>query len=103
MTQNQSWTEFDTALRIKLQQSEESSRYGNEQKEQSLDDRYTDLTSCVYETIQEVVPERKWLKKNGRVVSQETKALFESRAREYQKAKSTAEERKAWNRKIQNA
>ena len=50
-----------------------------------------------------LVPERKWLKKNGRVVSQETKALFESRAKDYQKAKPTAEKRKAWNRKIQNA
>ena len=55
------------------------------------------------ETIDELVPEKKWLKKNGRVVSQETKALFERRAKEYQKHKPTAERRKAWNKKIQIA
>ena len=103
MTENQSWSEFDTALRIKLQQAEEPSRYDNEPEKTDMANRYANLTSCVYETIQEIVPERKWLKKNGRVVSQDTKALFESRAKEYQKEKPTAAKRKAWNKKIQIA
>ena len=47
--------------------------------------------------------EHKWLKKNGRVVSQGTNALFEDRAKEYRKEKPTAEKRKAWNKRIQNA
>ena len=36
-------------------------------------------------------------------MSQETKALFERRAKEYQKQKPTAERRKSWNKKIQIA
>ena len=41
--------------------------------------------------------------KNGRVVTEETKVLFEQRAKEYQKKKSTTERRKTWNKKIQTA
>ena len=83
LTENQSWPEFDTALRIKLQKEEEPRRYEKEPDNEALDNRYSRFTSCVYETIQEIVPERKWLKKNDRVVSQGTKALFEDRAKEY--------------------
>ena len=50
---------------------------------------YANLTECVYATIKEIVPEKKWLKKNGRVVSEATKALFEARAKEYKRAKPT--------------
>ena len=86
-----------------MQQSAETRRYGNVPEKEDLANRYSKLTSCVYETIQEIVSERKWLKKNGRVVSQETKALFERRAKEFQKQKPTATQRKAWNKRIQCA
>ena len=58
---------------------------------------FANITECVYETIKEIVPEKKWLKKNGRVVSQATKQLFERRANEYKRSKPTREQRKAWN------
>ena len=69
----------------------------------TLAERYSHLTACVYATIKEVVPEKKWIKKNGRVVSKETKELFEKRAREFQKKKPTASRRKQWNKKIRVA
>ena len=53
------------------------------------------MTKYVYETIKAVVPEKKWIKKNGRVVSEETKQLFEKRQQEYQKQKPDAARRKA--------
>ena len=59
MTENQSWSEFDTALRIKLQQAEEPKRYDTETEKEVMTNKYANLTSCVYETIQKVVPERK--------------------------------------------
>ena len=86
-----------------MQQAEEPRRYVNEPAREVMGNRYSQMTSCVYETIQEIVSEHKWLKKNGRVVSQGTKALFEDRAKEYRKEKPTAEKRKAWNKRIQNA
>ena len=49
------------------------------------------------------MPTKSWAKKNGRVVSEETKALYEQRARQYQKNKPTKEERKRWNNKIRAA
>ena len=74
-----------------------------EANEDDLHCRYVKLQECVFETIKEVVPEKKWIKKNGRVVSKETKALFEKRAREFQKQKPTADRRKRWNKKIRIA
>ena len=41
--------------------------------------RYTELTECVQATIAEVVPEQKKQKRNGRTVSEASKALFEKR------------------------
>ena len=70
---------------------------------QNLGSEYDNLTTCIYETIKEIVPEQKWIKKNGRVVSPETKQLFEKRAKEYRKNKPTKQERKKWNKKIRNA
>ena len=99
---SQSWPEFDTRLRLKLQQAEEPTRLEDNAQEQ-LASRYEHLTKSVRETIDELVPEKRWLKKNGRVVSEETKVLFEKRAKEYQKQKPTTERRKTWNKKIQTA
>ena len=96
------WPEFDTRLRLKLQQSEEPTRY-KDNKIEPLARRYEHLTKCVRDTIDELVPEKRWLRKNGRVVSEATKALFERRAKEYQKRQPTTEQRKAWNKKIQIA
>ena len=47
-----------------------------------------------------MVSKKKKETKNGRVMSQETKALHEQRRRAYSKKKLTKEERKNWNKKI---
>ena len=105
---DQSWPIFDEALRIKLQQRNEpraktSNRMEGEVTgetdtgDNELANVFANITECVYETIKEIVPEKKWLKKNGRVVSQATKQLFERRANEYKRSKPTREQRKAWN------
>ena len=54
-------------------------------------------------TIAEVVPDKKKLTRNGRTISEESKALFEKRKREFSKSKPTANERKKWNKRIKNA
>ena len=100
---DQSWPRFDEELRIKLQQRHEprvrSAKHEvvNETGEtaeggEELANVYAHLTKCVHETIKEIVPEKKWLKKNGRVVSEDTKLLFERRAKEFKRKKPTAYE-----------
>ena len=117
---SQSWPEFDTRLRIKLQAEEEprANEVGYdisasctvtevEEQEKStskkLAQEYEKITKCVQETISEVVPEKRWLKKNGRVVTQATRDLFDKRAKEYSKCTPTAERRKRWNKVIRDA
>ena len=112
---DQSWPLFDEDLRIRLQKIHEPCAKEIQHVEKtpehevapvtatSLAKEFTDLTKCVYETIKEIVPEKKWIKKNGRVVSKETKKLFEERAKQFNAIKPTAAERKAWNRRIRNA
>ena len=58
------------------------------------------LTRCTQETIAAVVPKKKKQKRNGRVMSQETKDLHEKRKKEFSKKKPTKEQRKRWNKKI---
>ena len=55
---------------------------------------YDNLATCVFESIKAIVPEQQWIKKNGRVVSEETKTLFEERVKEFQKQKSAQGRRK---------
>lgn len=107
----QLWPEFDTRLRIKLQEKEEPrvtvdqhSRKVAGTEGQDLAARYKNLAQCVYETIKEVVPEKQWIKKNGRVVTQATKELFERRAQEFSRQGKTSKARQQkWNRLIRNA
>ena len=89
----QAWPNFDRALRIKLRQGsqqpvicngEDTASANNDNDTNNLAQEYDSLTKCVYDTIKEVVPEKKWLRKNGRVVTETTKRLFERRAKEYQ-------------------
>ena len=70
---------------------------------EDLANDFARLTKCTYEVITTNVPEKKWIKKNGRVVSKGTKELFEQRARQYSAKEPTAKERKRWNRKIRNS
>ena len=70
---------------------------------EDLGTEYSKLAKCVYETIKNVVPEKKWIQKNGRVVSKETKKLFEDRAKEFKKQAPTKVRRKRWNKRIRNA
>ena len=70
---DQSWPRFDEALRIKLQQRNEPrvltpNRMANEETDVTDEDGnelpniYVNLTECVYVTVKEIVPEKKWLK-----------------------------------------
>ena len=71
-----------------------------------METEYSKMTTCVYESIKVIgLSEKKWLKRNGRVVSDETKKLFEQRVEEYKKRKRkpTGEQCKKWNRRISNA
>ena len=110
---SQSWPQFDEALRIKLQQHNEPraqtpnrmevvETVETDEDDSELDNVYANLTECVYATIKEVVSEKKWLKKNGRVVSQVAKDLFEKRTKEYKRVNPTREQRKKWNVRIRN-
>ena len=108
----ETWPDFDRALGIKLRQqrqqptvcnAEDTASTSKDSNSTDLANEYASLTQCVYETICEVVPEKKWLRKNGRVVSEATKNLFERRAKEFQKHKPTRQRRKEWHKIINNA
>ena len=47
--------------------------------------------------------EKKKIKKNGRIVSEKTKELYDKRAQTFAKEKPTAKTRKEWNKKINRA
>ena len=108
---SQSWPEFDTRLRIKLQKQEQPPKnevgyeMSNETAEtaQDLESEYAKLSKCVKETIDEIVPEKQWMRKNGRVVTQATRDLFEKRAKEYGKKPPSPDRRKRWNKVIRDA
>ena len=105
------WAAFDDDLRIKLSERTRE-RYPTIEADTSKPERnndtgnervYTRLSRAIKETIDKVVPDKTWNKKNGRIVSDETKALYEKRARQYQKEKPTKEARKKWRNKIRAA
>ena len=105
---DQSWRDFDSRLQIKLQEdvTATSPRVASAdtvtircgQQKRKVD--YNRITTCVQETMDEVVPEKERMKKHGRTVSKETKALFEERKRAFAKRKPTKAQRKQWNDKI---
>jgi len=100
---SQSWQEFDSDLRIRIQEKTqtraiESGHIGH--TESDLSQELEDLTSCTKETIAAMVPKQEKKKKNGRVMSDKTKELHEKRRREFSKKEPTPQERKRWNRRI---
>ena len=70
---SQSWPAFDETLRIKLQQEEEPrgnvTKRVNEDENETVETekdlwrKYDRLTKCIFETIKEIVPEKKVDKK----------------------------------------
>ena len=62
--------------------------------------RYSDLTKCIRETIQEVVPSKKRTFRNGRAVSERTQKIFDERKVANDQKKPTLADRKKWNRAI---
>ena len=108
---SQSWPEFDVCLRMKLQKQEEppKNEVGYEMSKetaetaQDLTSEYAKISKCVKETIDEVVPKNQWMRKNGRVVTQATRDLFEKRAKEYSKKTPSPDRRKRWNKVIRDA
>ena len=109
---NQSWTEFDNDLRIRIARTRQTcdetsvpvtNKMGAKTNMEDSQTDYEQLTTMVRESIDAIVPAKTWTKKNGRVVSEATKALYESRTRQYQSSRPTQETRKKWNRKIRSA
>ena len=106
------WAAFDDDLRIRITESrqtrynEPSSDTNKKEAEQNVQDpqtEYANLTKLVRESIEATVPAKAWTKKNGRIVSEKTKALYEARTRQFQANKPTQATRKKWNRKIRSA
>ena len=104
----QRWAAFDRDLRIRMTGSKQEG-YDNSQAADKTEEseakeeshvEYEHMTSLVRESIKAIVPAKTRTKKNGRIVSDETKALYEERTRQYQANKPTKEARKRWNRKI---
>lgn len=60
----------------------------------NLHNEYAELATAIKEAIDQVESDKTWTKKNGRIVSEETKALYEKRTRQLQKDKPTREVRK---------
>ena len=108
----QRWAAFDCDLRIRMARSkqagyDDSQQAASKMQEQKAEEEshaeYEHMTRLVRESIEAVVPPKTWSKKNGRIVSDETKALYEARTRQYQASKPTQEARKRWNRKIRSS
>ena len=55
---------------MKLQKEEEPAK--KEKPKETAESLTSELTKCVHETIEEIVPPRKLFKKNGRVVGAES-------------------------------
>ena len=111
----QRWAAFDNDLRIRIEESGRT-RYKHSQpttgkiktqiNSEDMHSSYAHLSTLVQKSIDaivRVVPSKTWTKKNGRIVSEETKALYEERTRQYQASRPTKEIRKRWNRKIRAA
>ena len=102
----EAWPRFDRELRIRLREQDTTDSAnkvceGNESADLGKD--FGHLTKCVQDTIREIIPAKKWRRKNGRVVTAETQRLFERRSKEFQKKKPTRQRRKTWNKAINNA
>ena len=105
----QRWAAFDCDLRIRMERSRQV-RYEASQStvgktcedtaNGELQEEYAHLTNVVRESIDATVPSKTRTKKNGRIVSDATKALYEKRTKQYQANKPNQAERKRWNRKI---
>ena len=66
---------------------------------------YSALAEDINQTIDEVVPKKKNMFKNGRSISEETRKLYEQRRKEFSKDNQDeeTETRKKWNKRIKNA
>ena len=91
----QRWAAFDDDLRIRIAESgykrfnEPSLDTNKAEAKQSTQDpqaEYANLIKLVRESIEATVPEKTWVKKNGRIVSEKTKALYEARTRHFKQA-----------------
>ena len=60
---------------------------------------YSALAEDIKQTIDEVVPKKKNMFKNGRSISEETKKLYEQRKKEFSKGNQDETARKKWNKK----
>ena len=82
------WAAFDDKIRIIFEETSPE-KYSSTQTDTSKREpntgkgndhgEYTRLSTVIKETIDQVVSEKTWTKKNGRIVSNETKALYEKR------------------------
>ena len=116
---NQSWKRFDKDLQIRIKNRQETRAklavtsataatatkcVGNKGSSSKDGEEYSELTEDIRKAIEETVPKKKNLFKNGRAVSEETKELYKQRRKEFSKpGKLDAQSRKKWNKKIKNA
>ena len=111
---SQSWRSFDSVLQMKLQKKTDQPQVTEDKpgvvtnavtirvgKDKTKVD-YKRISTCVQETIREVVPTKKKVKKHRIQVSNETQDLFEQRKAAFTKNTPTKQERKEWNKKIKN-
>ena len=91
------WLTFDATLKKKLLASSKDMRV--EISGQGLGAHYETMTSCIQKTIKEVVSPKKQIKFDGRKASEQTRALYAERIRDFnsKRTKIKKSERKAWN------
>ena len=109
---SQLWSSFDNNLRIRLQEKyvtrgPEEGHNGHDKDPvteiKCVGRRFRRLAECVQGAIEETVPEKKKMMRNGREVSAKTKELYKKRERAFAKKKPSTNERKEWNKKINRA
>ena len=94
------WAEFDRRLTDRLTKLQGDV----EVIEQEMGAHYDRLTSCIAETVKEVVPAKTGKKINGRKVSAKTKRLYELRTRDFASGREIKKsDRDAWNRTLNKA
>ena len=96
---------YESNCRNEKHRTRDKIRGHNGQEENAVTDtfcvgkKYSEITTCVRRTMEETVPEKKKMKRNGRNVSQKNKDLYKQREKEFQKKKPDGKTRKEYFRK----
>ena len=90
---------FDEKLKEKLQNAGEDENIRVEISTQVLGTHFERLSVCIQQAIKEVVSSKKTIKFDGRKASEQTRALYTERIRDFnsRRTKVKKSDRKAWN------